>query len=392
LAVATTALYAVPLASQWLTLQTICHPDSACLSFQLDASSARTLSQRGISMGAYAVFTAAVYAADWAIWYGLAALIIWRKPQDRGALLSGFFLVTAPLLVATQGGFITASAPRLFQFALNVVPFSALVLFGVLFPDGHFAPRWTRWLAATSVLATIVSGLFPNSAIWIVPVLLHPTVIIGVQIYRFHSISSWVQRQQTKWALFGLVVAILGFVTLIPLMSIFAPAKMANGSLYGGFSGILGFSVISVIPISIGIAVLRSRLWDIDRIISRALVYATLSLTIVAIYIGSVIGLQALFRLVAGNSSSLAIALSTLTIAALFGPLRRRTQSVIDRRFYRSKYDAERTLAVFGERLRDEVDLTQLAQDLTAVVHATLHPEHVSLWLRDGSREELTTR
>jgi hypothetical protein len=210
--------------------------------------------------------------------------------------------------------------------------------------------------------------------------------VVTVQIHRYRAISSWAQRQQTKWALVGLVVGILGFVALI-LPFGFAPAQTANGSLYAAFSTTGLDVVISAIPVSIAIAVLRSRLWDIDRVINRALVYTSLSVTLAAIYIGSVIGLQTLFRLVAGTSSSLAIALSTLAIAALFGPLRRRTQSIVDRRFYRSKYDAEKTLAAFGDRLRDEVDLTQLSHDLTAVVHATLHPQHVSLWLREGSGE-----
>jgi hypothetical protein len=382
LAVAATAAYALPLASQWSALQTICHPDSACAGFQLDATAAHTLSDDGLSMGAYAIYTYAVYAAVWVIWYGLAALIIWRKPDERGALLSAFFLILGPGLEGST--FISSSAPGVFKYGLNVVPFSALFLFVLLFPDGHFAPRWIRWLAVAGILAIFTSAGGQIGQLFLF-------AGVAVQIYRFRSRSSWSQRQQAKWAFFGLVVGILGiFVLFVPVA--FAPARTHNGSLYSGLITTDFAIVLSAIPICIGIAVLRSRLWDIDRIISRALVYTTLSVTLVGIYIGSVIGLQALFRLVAGNSSSLAIALSTLAIAALFGPLRRRTQSVIDRRFYRSKYDAERTLAAFGERLRDEMDLTQLAQDLTAVVHATLHPEHVSLWLRDGSREELTTR
>jgi len=150
LAGATTAAYAVPVAVQWAALQTICRPVSACLSFQLDAASARTLSQHGISMGAFAVFTAAAYAVLWVIWYAPAALIIWRKPQDRGALVCAFFLVSFPALVAAWGGFIPASAPGILQLPLNVVPFAALLLFGLLFPDGRFIPLWTRWLIDSS--------------------------------------------------------------------------------------------------------------------------------------------------------------------------------------------------------------------------------------------------
>jgi len=382
LAGATTAAYAVPVAVQWAALQTICRPVSACLSFQLDAASARTLSQHGISMGAFAVFTAAAYAVLWVIWYAPAALIIWRKPQDRGALVCAFFLVSFPALVAAWGGFIPASAPGILQLPLNVVPFAALLLFGLLFPDGRFIPLWTRWLVALLALAFAGLALFPNSAIWVIPVLVLPLSIVGVQIYRFRRVSTWAQRQQTKWVLFGLVVGILGLDALIQLGN-FAVAQTANGSLYGGFSGILGFGEISVIPITIGIAVLRSRLWDIDRIINRALVYLSLTVCLGGLYIGSVIGLQAILRAVTGQQSGVAVAVSTLVIATLFNPLRHRFQDLIARIFYRRKYNAAQVLGAFGDRLRDEVDMAQLSRDLTSVVSDTLQPAHVSLWIVD---------
>jgi hypothetical protein len=371
LAGAAAAFNAVALTSRWATLRTICHTTSACAFDQLDTSSARTLSQHGISTDAYAVYFIAVPAVFLVVWYGLGALIIWRKPEDRGALVCAFFLIVFPSLL-------NPSIP-------GAVTFLALILCGLLFPDGRFAPRWTRWLALAAILASISTILNDGAAT--VATLVIVFLVVALQIYRFRAISPWAQRQQTKWALFGLGAGILGFVALIILPGVFAPSQIQNGSLLSALRNSTGFVVvISAIPISIAIAVLRSRLWDIDRVVSRAMVYTSLSVTLVAIYIGGVIGLQALFRLVAGNSSSLAIALSTLAIAALFGPLRRRTQSVIDRRFYRGKYDAERTLAAFGERLRDEVDLNQLSQDLTSVVHKTLRPQHVSLWLREGGQ------
>jgi hypothetical protein len=372
LAVGATTYNAVRIASGWAKLTTICHAASTCGNTQLDTTAARLLSQRGISIDAFAVYAIAISVTYLVIWYGLGALIIWRKPEDRGALVSAFFLLVFP-------SFLDPSIPL-------AVTFSGLILFGLLFPDGHFAPRWTRWLALAAILACTAEILSDGVATFATLLIIFP--VVAMQIYRFRYVSSWAQRQQIKWALFGLVAGTLGFVGLILLPSSLAPSQAQNGSLLSALLSVTGFElVISAIPLSIGIAVLRSRLWDIDRIISRALVYSTLSATLAAIYIGNVIGLQTLFGLVAGNSSSLAIALSTLAIAALFGPLRRRTQSVIDRRFYRSKYDAEKTLAAFGDRLRDEVDLTQLSQDLTAVVHATLHPRHVSLWLHDGGRE-----
>jgi len=130
-----------------------------------------------------------------------------------------------------------------------------------------------------------------------------------------------------------------------------------------------------------GIAILRYRLFEIDLIINRTLVYGLLTAILVLLYFGSVTALQYLFSLLTGQDNTLAIVASTLAIAALFNPLRRRIQSFIDRRFYRRKYDAAKTLEAFGSRLRDETDLERIAEDLAKVVDETMQPSHISLWL-----------
>jgi hypothetical protein len=146
------------------------------------------------------------------------------------------------------------------------------------------------------------------------------------------------------------------------------------------FYGLLGASP----AVAIGIAILRYRLWDIDVIINRTLVYGSLTILLVGLYVGLILALQVLVRAVTGNISQqpLVLVASTLVIAALFQPLRRRIQNVIDRRFYRRKYDARRTIANFSATLRGEVDLTELSERLVAVVEETMQPAHVSLWLR----------
>jgi hypothetical protein len=309
--------------------------------------------------------------------------LVWPRGADHLAqakrsrgLVAAFFLILFPqlpisLLVSWSPG---AGAA-----------FFALIFFGLLFPDGRFAPHWTRWLAVFTaiVFAILLSPIGGSSSgLTIIPVLVLPATAAGAQIYRFRRISSWAERQETKWAFCGLVVGIASLLIFV-LSGLFVN-DARSGSIYVVFVT-TGFAVApSAIPITIAIAVLRSRLWDIDHVISRALAYTSLTVTLAAIYIGSVIGLQALLGSFVGNSSRPAIAISTLVVAALFGPLRRRIQAGIDRRFYRGKYDTARTLGAFGERLRDQVDLAKPSQELTSVVHDTLHPEHVSLWLREG--------
>ena len=261
--------------------------------------------------------------------------------------------------------------------------FGALALFGLLFPDGRFAPKWTRWLALAALVAFIATIFSDQPAVLASLLLILPVPFL--QIYRFRRVSSWAQRQQAKWALFGLAAFILALVAFA-LTFVFAPRQTANGSLYAALSLDAFLILISIIPISLAVSVLRSNLWDIDRLISRALAYTSLSLVLAGIYVGGMIGFQRLFQVFAGNSSTIAIALSTLLIAALFGPLRHRIQLTIDRRFYRAKYDANRAIGAFSQRLSNEVDLTQLVRDITSVVGETVQPEHVSLWLREAGQ------
>ncbi len=153
------------------------------------------------------------------------------------------------------------------------------------------------------------------------------------------------------------------------------------------FALIDGLAVFALIPLAAGMAILRYRLYDIDVIINRALVYGSLTVLLVATYFGGVVGLQYALRALTGQESQLAVVASTLTIAALFGPLRRRVQGLVDRRFYRRKYDAAKTLAAFSARLRDETDLERIRADLLAVVEETMQPAYVSLWLRPPERK-----
>jgi hypothetical protein len=182
------------------------------------------------------------------------------------------------------------------------------------------------------------------------------------------------ERQQLKWFAYATALVVLGFIPLnfIPTVG---PLIL--------IAALLG------IPLSVGIAILRYQLYDIDVVINRTLVYGALTAALVAVYVGSVVLLQGLLRPVTGQGNDLAIIASTLAIAALFNPLRHRIQDFIDRRFYRRKYDAAQVLAAFSATVRDEVDADKLREHLLDAVQETMQPTHVSLWLRPVERTRL---
>jgi predicted ABC-type exoprotein transport system permease subunit len=176
------------------------------------------------------------------------------------------------------------------------------------------------------------------------------------------------RRQQLKWLLFGSAVCLAGLVLTLPLSS-------KSGLL--GALGQLGFAGIFALPASIGVAVLKYRLYDIDRIISRTLAYTLVT----ALLVGTYAGIVLLATHVLSVSSPVAVAASTLVAAALFSPLRRRVQRAVDRRFNRARYDADQTIAAFAARLKDAVDLDSVRNDLASTVHRTLEPAHLAAWI-----------
>jgi K+-sensing histidine kinase KdpD len=193
------------------------------------------------------------------------------------------------------------------------------------------------------------------------------------------------QRQQLKWLVYvGSLIILCG---IIGFVCSYLPISAYIGVLVGA----VGFTGTSIgIPLAIGFAMLRYHLYDIDVLINRTLVYGTLTGILAIIYLGGVFGLQIFLRNMTGQASQpdLAIVGSTLAIAALFQPLRNRIQDTIDRRFYRRRYDAAHTLEAFSAKLREEVDLTQISEQLVAVVEETMQPQHVSLWLRQSAQSK----
>jgi glucan phosphoethanolaminetransferase (alkaline phosphatase superfamily) len=206
------------------------------------------------------------------------------------------------------------------------------------------------------------------------------------QLYRYRQVSTPMEQQQTKWVVSGFA-AMLVILALAGVLLQVVPWLKQPGA------GVLFYTLLVVpvaacgltlLPLSFGFAILHSRLWDIDILINRTLVYSTLTVLLASIYALSVVLLQTVLRTLTNQTSPLTVVVSTLAVAVLFQPLRRRIQAIIDRRFYRRKYDAQKTVQGFSARLREETDFAHLSNDLIAVIQETLQPAHVSLWLRDG--------
>jgi hypothetical protein len=286
------------------------------------------------------------------------------------------------------------------------VPYVGLfVLLFLVFPEGWPQSRALRWftslvlfvIAYGTVLAAFspgpidaiggavdnplgmkaLRGVGTNSAVGPVESVLYVLGIVAAasQFGRMRR-ARGVEHQQLKWFAYATVVLVCGVVLG------FTVSEATGVSWLGEIGFVLRMVGLAGLPMAIGIAVLRYRLYNIDQIINRTLVYGTLTATLLALYFGGIVVLQRIFVLLTGEKSTVAVVASTLLIAALFNPLRRRIQGFIDRRFYRRKYDARKTLETFSATLRDETDLEALNNDLVGVVRETMEPAHVSLWLR----------
>jgi hypothetical protein len=300
---------------------------------------------------------------------------------------------------ALPGGALAAWCAMLAQ---NSFPVSILFLV-LLFPDGMLPSRRWRplaWAMGVFLVTTLVVGALSPGPFPEFPSASNPFGVEGAKpsgsvlaagqlgglacvvatllslIVRFYF-SRGEERLQLKWFTYA---AVVGLSTPL-LLSSLVPAVF---QMVGPIAWTLGFLSL---PVSAGVAVLKYRLYEIDLIINRTLVYGALTVTLVAVYVGSVLSIQYAFRGLTGSRSQLAVVASTLLIAALFNPLRRRVQKFIDHSFYRRKYDAAKTLEEFSAKLRDETDMDTLNSELLSTVRKTMQPEHVTLWLREPERK-----
>jgi hypothetical protein len=334
----------------------------------------------------------------WVAFTTTGLFIFWRKSDDGAAMLFALLLVvwggtTIRALEALERAHSGLWLPvRL----LSLTAVFLLLIVLLVFPDGRFVPAWTRLLAGAAVpllvlfadvsktmnalpdlpegisrgrfaLQVLVASIFVATGLW-------------AQVYRYRHVSGPVQRQQTHWVVFslGLLLVVLFVGLIIPSLLVdtanswFAWTLLATAPLFIAF------------PVSVATAILRYRLYDIDRIISRTMVYGALTVLLAGVYAGAVLVLGQLFGGIGGEPPSWAIAGVTLAVAALFQPARRRIQSTVDRRFNRHRYDAAKTIEGFSVRLRDHVDLDTLTAELLAVVDQTVESTKATLWLRPG--------
>ncbi len=394
-ALASTALFTAGVLAYYRQLQTPCMAEPCYASPTLDQ--VRTLEAAGVSILSAARYQAALVMFCAAVHVAVAVVIAWRRPAERMAWFAATTLVTFGTFGLQDGGTVRSVLAPYHPFwlvpvnALMIIGGTSIIAFYFIFPDGRLMPRWMLFPAAALMAHQSVMMLFPNTALdpatWPdAASLAYWALLFGligfVQVYRYRRVSTHAQRQQTKWVVFGMLLALVGALGAYVLTALglvlypgLAPLALAQGTSYYPF--------LALVPLSIGVAILRSRLWDIDVIIRRTLIYSALTAVLAFTYFASVLVLEGVSRLFSGQEqNSVTVVLSTLAIAALFVPLRRRVQRAIDRRFYRRKYDAARTLAGFAAGARDETDLEKLSTRLVTVVDETMQPESVGLWLK----------
>lgn len=356
--------------------------DAACAMqyVQLTPQGLAQLQPHGISASFFAAWNIGLDIAFTSISFVIATLIFWRKSDDPMALFVSFTLLLFGGLTFSNSALALGSASSIWQLpvrALGIIGVVCFTTFLCVFPNGRFVPHWMRWVAIVLAAGAAISLLQPNWHLFTFALFI---VVAAAQVYRYRHISDGFERQQTKWVVFGIIAGVGGYFGMSLIGMVFPQAadeplnKMIRNALIYGF--------MILVPLSIGAAILRSRLYDIDFIIRRTLIYGALTVILAGAYFACLFVLQNLLlgsTAQSGSALILTSSASALVIAALSRPVRERVQDLIDRRFYRQKYDATNVIAGFGASLRDEVDLDRLTAKLLTVAQETMQPEHAFL-------------
>ena len=390
IALLTLSLFVISIPSYFAFLKVLCVGTSAC-SGHITPAYLHALHAQGLSLNFFATYQIALVVVFAVVYAALGALIFWRRSEDRMALFASLALVTFP---AAFNDNVLATLPAVWRLPSQFVVFLgniALFLFLYLFPTGRFVPRWTRWLWGVVILFWVANGLFsflrsslPAGIVFLGFV----GSILVAQMYRYRRISTPDQRQQTKWVVFGLSIGLGGFL-LINIVSVFFPSLLPRGPLADLILSTALSLLLLLIPLSICVAILRSRLFDIDLIINRTLVYGALSVSIVGLYVLVVGYLGTLF----GTSGNLLISLvATGLVAVLFQPLRAFLQRGVNRLLYGQRDEPYAVITRMSQRLE-----TTLAPDATLsaivdVVAQALKLPYVAILLRQEETFTLAAR
>ncbi|HEV8194012.1 MAG TPA: hypothetical protein VGP82_21405 [Ktedonobacterales bacterium] len=372
------------LPSHFADLQQVC-TSQICSYGQVDAEAVGAFQALGLSLETLALSRISLTILAALIWFAVATVLAWRKSEDVLSLLVALWLVfvgAATITGAYGLGFgATVQAHDLSALAVNYsAELGSLLLVFLLFPAARSVRSGAFWLLNALGFFVLVPRLLSGTPLSLI-LYAALTGLAVVQLYRYWRVTGPIERQQTKWVALGIsVFTALAAILLVPVRLM--PAWGQPASFYNAFHTTV-LIVAGILPSgAIAVAILRYRLWDIDLLISTALVYGSLTGLLVAIYAGLIVGLDSLVLALTGQASQpVAIVVATLAIAGLFRPLRQRVQHGIDRRFYRRKYDAAKTLAAFSLTLRADIDLSDLREHVLTVVDETMQPAHASLWL-----------
>jgi hypothetical protein len=364
------------------------------------------LEQLGLTVNHFALYGTLLDVVASLVLAAFALILFWRKRNDRMVLLVSLAALMHMVSVLPMTSVLLEAGPLWQLWVMALRGLGLLLLFAtiVLFPDGRFVPRWTGvllviWIGYT-LIWVVKPELAPATAYTdirqpanlpgAIPLFLVLLCAVAAQVYRYRFASTPVQRQQTKWVVMGLTGIGAMTALLAAILRLAEPLQTSSTAftLYVMIAIPVTLLTFLLFPLTVALAILRYRLWDIDLIIRKTLVYSVLTVLLALIYFSGVVLVQQLTRSITA-SSDLAIAVSTLIIAALFFPLRRRVQNAIDKRFYRRKYDAQKVLERFAATARDEVELEKLTAELINVVNETMQPASVSLWLKPTADEKL---
>lgn len=342
---------------------------------------------RGMSVSGFAVYLLVIQVSAALVFTGVGVLVLWRARGHWFGWFTAHVMFFLNSYVFYQPLQVALLVPA-YWIDLGAVLWPTVLLYFFLFPNGEVVPRWMRWPIAVYTLShflfqtiglLILGGILPPGRfeavlpVFQTGILAVFGMVLGAQVYRYARISSSVERAQTRWFILGIAM-----LAVPPVIGSLLGIRWVFDSLEWGTLSLV------LIPVTLAIAILRYRLWDIDVIVRRTLQYTFVTALLAMIYFGGIVLLQGLIGpLVGDRSTPLVTVMTTLGIVGLFKPLRNRVQKFVDLRFYRVKYDAELALAGFASTVRDEVDLDQLISALTEVAQVTMQPRTTSLWVKE---------